>query len=97
MAFDDGAQLNEFEYLRQLEPNNDRAPVGDIVDQTFGLHPYLDAVWTPPTPDPVGGFAPYYSEEVREIAVIAVLRDRRGGMAWGRLTMVVTGPAGPPG
>lgn len=64
-------------------------------DQPFGLYPYMEVAWTPPAPKAVTGSAPYTSDEVREVEVIAVIRDRRGGMDWANLTIVLSSPDGP--
>lgn len=53
-------------------------------DQEYSLYPYSEAVWTPgdawlTEAPPEGG----------EVRILAVVRDRRGGMAWGELTLVV--------
>ena len=45
-------------------------------DQTFALHPTLDVEWTAPG-------------EPTESLLLVVARDRRGGMAWARLTVRV--------
>ena len=53
---------------------------GGQFDQEFSLHPYLDVAWTAPDK----GF---------EGIVVAVLRDRRGGMAWATFTATTALPA----
>jgi hypothetical protein len=49
---------------------------GGLFDQTFSLYPYSDVEWTAPE----GPF---------EGAVVVVMRDRRGGMAWSSLNVIV--------
>lgn len=53
-------------------------------DQEYSLHPYSEALWTPGEAW-LTGSAP----EGGEVRILAVVRDRRGGMAWGELTLVV--------
>jgi hypothetical protein len=55
---------------------------GGSFDQTFSLHPYLDVEWTSPDK----GF---------EGLVLAVLRDRRGGMAWLSIPISTASPDSP--
>lgn len=53
---------------------------GGSFDQEFSLHPYLDVEWTAP-------------EKGFEGVVVAVLRDRRGGMDWATFTAATTATA----
>jgi hypothetical protein len=49
---------------------------GGAFDQPFTLHPYSDVAWTAP-------------DEEWQGLVVAVIRDRRGGMNWASLTAAV--------
>ncbi|MFT4977643.1 MAG: hypothetical protein ACI8S6_003550 [Myxococcota bacterium] len=49
---------------------------GGTFDQTFSLHPYSDVEWTAPA-------------EPFEGTVVVTVRDRRGGMAWASLRVIV--------
>lgn len=62
------------EEARTEEPYVTWYTEGGSFDQPFSLHPYLDVEWTAPKK----GF---------EGVVVAVIRDRRGGMAWASLTV----------
>ncbi|MCK6506564.1 hypothetical protein L6R53_24850 [Myxococcota bacterium] len=64
-------------------------------DQPYGLYPTMDVEWTPPAPTAEAGFPPYDSEQEREVDVVVVVRDRRGGMAWGQLTLRLVPATGP--
>ena len=62
------------EEARTEEPYVTWYTEGGSFDQPFSLHLYLDVEWTAPKK----GF---------EGVVVAVIRDRRGGMAWASLTV----------
>ena len=68
------------EEARTEEPYITWYTEGGQFDQDFSLHPYLDVEWTAPDK----GF---------EGVVVAVLRDRRGGMAWASFTATTALPA----
>jgi hypothetical protein len=62
---------------REEEPYLSWYAEGGRFDATITLHPYLDVVWTAP------------KEVGFEGKIIAVVRDRRGGMAWLELAVEV--------
>ena len=64
-------------------------------DQPYGLYPTMDVAWTPPAPDVEPGFPPYQSDQARDVTVMVVVRDRRGGMSWGELTLRLVAATGP--
>ena len=68
------------EETRTEEPYVTWYTEGGSFDQEFSLHPYLDVEWTAP-------------EKGFEGVVVAVLRDRRGGMAWASFTAATTATA----
>jgi hypothetical protein len=56
-------------------------------DQPYGLHPYLDAVWTAPSARLSSLRWPAPRESSRQLRLSAVVRDRRGGMGWASLVV----------
>lgn len=68
---------------------------GGEFDQPYGLYPTMDVAWTPPAPAAEPGFPPYASAQQRDVDIVVVVRDRRGGMAWGQLTLRLVPAAGP--
>ncbi|NOY24967.1 MAG: hypothetical protein GXP62_03755 [Oligoflexia bacterium] len=77
---------------RQEEPYVTWYAEDGSFDQPYGLYPYLTATWSPPLPQSAQAAPPFISDEVREITLIAVARDRRGGMGWAKLTVSLASP-----
>ncbi|MCB9777401.1 MAG: hypothetical protein H6742_02420 [Alphaproteobacteria bacterium] len=57
-------------------------------DQEYSLYPTVDVVWSPPAPPGLWSLWPG-ADASQEVEIIGVVRDRRGGMAWGSLTVAL--------